>query len=122
MTRRSLFTEEELLSLASKYGFVYEPDSSKCKSGYDGKVMFITFYVKDGVVDYGEPGFGATSPYEKEWVLSYTPVKHVHDVYINLFDQEDQNKLNDWNKNYHGHVRVKVVGHTLFTDEELIRT
>ena len=81
--------------------------------------MFITFYVKDGVVGYGEPGFAAKEPLNKEWILEYSPVKYINSVYVEIFDQEDQNKLNEWNKNYHGHIWVKAVGHTPLTDKEV---
>jgi hypothetical protein len=119
MIKGTLFSEEELKKLADKYGFIYEPDRTKCKSHHRIPVMFISFYVKDGVVDYGEPGFAAIEPYSKDWILEYSPVKYINAVYVEVFDQEDQNKLNDWNKNYHGHVWVKAVGHTPFTDEEI---
>lgn len=119
MTKLNLFTKEELENFSEKYGFVYEPDTSKCKFGYHIHVMYITFYVKDGVVEYDEPGFAAKQPFNKEWILEYSPVKYINSVYVEVFDQDDQNKLNDWNKNYHGHVWVKVVGHTQFTDEEI---
>ena len=119
MTRLNLFTKEELEKLSEKFGFTYEPDVSKCKSHYRIHVMFVTFYVRDGVVEYGEPGFAATEPENKNWMLEYSPVKYINSVYVEVFDQEDQNKLNDWNKNYHGHVWVKVAGHTPLTNEEI---
>ncbi len=119
MNRYSLFTKEELEKLSEKFEFIYEPDVSKCKPHHRIPVMFITFYVKDGVVEYGEPGFAAKEPFNKEWILEYSPVKYVNSVYVEIFDQEDQNKLNDWNKNYHGHIWVKAVGHTPLTDKEI---
>lgn len=117
MTRINLFTKEEI----EKCGLTYEPDVSKCKCGHRVHVMFVTFYVKDGIVEYGEPGISKdySKDYDKQWIGKYIPVKYIHSIYVDIFDQADQNELNHWNKNYHGHIWIKVCGHTPFTDEEL---
>lgn len=112
MKTLTLFDGIELEKLADKFGFIYEPDKSKCKYGCKINVMFITFYVNDGIVSYGEPGFAATTNIIDDWILKYISYKYVNRVYVDIFDQEDQNKLNHWNKNYHGHIWVKICGHT----------
>jgi hypothetical protein len=119
MIRLNLFSKEELEKLSEKFGFIYEPDVSKCKFHHRLPAMFITFYVKDGVVEYGEPGFATKEPFSKDWILDYSPIKYIHNVYVEIFDQSDQEPLNNWNKNYHGHIWMKAVGHTPFTNEEI---
>lgn len=116
-----VFTKEELNLFSSKYKFIYEPDVNKCKlRGIRMPIMFTTFYVKHGIVEYNQPGFATIEPYDKEWILKYLPLKYINQIYVEIFDQEDQNKLNDWNNNYHGHIWIRVDGHTPLTENEWI--
>jgi len=121
MKKIELFTKEELEKLTNAYGFIYEPDNTKCKMGYSIPIMWSTFYVRNGVVEYGQPGYVGEESGNEDWVLMYIPIKYINDIYVDVFDQEDQNKLNDWNKNYHGHIWVKASGHTPFTEEERLQ-
>ena len=118
MRRLELFTKEDIES----YGFIYEPDNSKCRAG-SAKVMHSTFYVKDGVVDYGGPGAGEhdlmMDKENRDLAAACIGHKYIHSVFVDVFTQEDQEPLNDWNKNYHGHMRVGYRGHTLYTEEEM---
>lgn len=118
MKRLELFTKEDIES----YGFIYEADDSKCKTR-SAKVMYGTFYVKDGIVDYGGPGAGEydlmMDKANRDLVAICIGHKYIHSVFVDVFTQEDQEPLNSWNKNYHGHMRVGYCGHTPYTEEEM---
>lgn len=118
MQRIELFTKEDIES----YGFIYEIDDSKCRMS-SAKVIYGTFYVKDGIVDYGGSGVGEydfmMDKATRDLAASCIGCKHIHSIFVDIFTQADQELLNNWNKNYHGHMRVAYRGHSPYTQEEM---
>jgi hypothetical protein len=108
MKRLELFNKSEI----EKMGFTFEPDVNKCKCGFI-KTMFATFYVKDGIVSYEHSikNFFDVG-YDKTWIANHLYFKYINSIHVDLFEQEDHDKLIDCQNNYHGHIRIKICGHT----------
>jgi hypothetical protein len=110
--RIEIFTIEEI----EKYGFVYEPDKSKCKTGKIGTIYCDTGKNKDGTIHHSPSIFewsGLTEKEIKEEIAFHIWYKNINSIFVKLY-------------NYcpfsHAHNRVMFSGHTVKpkpTDEEV---
>jgi hypothetical protein len=100
-----LTTKEEI----EKYGFVYEPDKSKCIS-VNTAVLYTTFTVNNGILKVYTPA--PTDQYIES--LSQRThsmgIESVNSFWVNLPESVDD-LHNDAQTEYHAHPRIYVTGH-----------
>lgn len=116
-----LFTKDEI----EKYGFIYEPDESKCKTGKCGTV-YTTYYRIRGSASFKvyppsfENNLGFTRDDFQQDVANRLYYKYVNSIFAHIPEDAecnngvDESELSD----FHAHVRVSFKGHTPFTEEE----
>lgn len=116
MKRIEIFTPEEI----EKYGFIYEPDASKCKtgkisviysnSGKDEKTGLITHY--PNIFESS----GLSEKYIKDEISFHIFFTHIHSIFSIEYDDFSFG---------HAHNRVMFTGHTKRdkepTEEEIIK-
>jgi hypothetical protein len=101
MKRIELFTKEEIES----YGFIYEPDDTKCKSGRVHTMYSTTFKDKDGSIQQSNTIFDLTPEKQvKDEIAFLIHYKHINSIYVLI---PDELPLYD-----HVHNRVWFSGHT----------
>jgi hypothetical protein len=117
-----IFTPEEIESYGERYGFVYEPDATKCKP-VTIKYHWASADVVDGVIRASYRTYSPEFPEEvvKNGICLDIVFKHVHRIcYFDMHDGE----VSEEYKSIPGHSvhmdqRVTVFCHTRFTDGEI---
>ena len=113
-----LTTKEEI----EKYGFIYEPDKSKCKSVRTA-IIYTTFTVNDGILKVYPPvwecdtisGRNEVTVTKDQYMEGLASRTHgMGFEYVNSFWAEIPESIDDLHmdsKNYHGHPNITVTGH-----------
>lgn len=110
MKRIELFTKEEIES----YGFIYEPDATKCKSGRIHTMYSTTGKDKEGIVQQSKTIFECRPEKEvKDEIAFLIHYKHINSIYVLIPDE-----LPCYD---HVHNRVWFSGHTVKTENPLTK-
>lgn len=112
MKKIELFTKEEIES----YGFIYEPDINKCKTGRI-KSQYSTSTFQFNKLTHSKTVFELVPEKEaKEEIVFQIPYTHIHSIHVNIPEEEKDILFG------HVHNKIWYTGHTRKpdpTDEEV---